>query len=92
MGHSLSADKRERQNLKRNKRNRTNMADLKRTLKKVGTAIQGESADPKATLSEAFSALDKAVRKNAIPKGRANRKKARLAAAMAKKAAATPKA
>ena len=91
MGHSLSADKRERQNLKRNKRNRVNMANLRRDMKKATAEIGSGKAQP-ATLSAAFKALDLAVRKNTIPKKRASRKKARLALAMqrAKAGAAAP--
>jgi small subunit ribosomal protein S20 len=88
MGHSLSADKRERQNAKRNRRNRGNVITLRKAMKKINADILGGSADPKATLSEAFKALDRAARKNAIPKKRADRKKARLAKAMAKAKAA----
>ena len=83
MGHSLSADKRERQNVKRNRRNRTNMVALRRTMKRIGTEIT-TGKDPKATLSLAFKALDSAVRKNTIPKKRADRKKSRIALALQK--------
>ncbi|HYG75028.1 MAG TPA: 30S ribosomal protein S20 [Planctomycetota bacterium] len=94
MGHSLSADKRERQNLKRRHRNRGNTIALKKELKRVTAEIAtGKAADPKAALSGAFKALDRAARKNTIPKKRADRKKSRLALAAnrAAKTAATPK-
>ena len=92
MGHSLSADKRERQNIKRNKRNRANMVALRKEMKKASAEIGGGNADAKTTLSAAFKALDIAVRKNTIPKKRADRKKARLALALqrAKAAPAAP--
>jgi small subunit ribosomal protein S20 len=81
MGHSVSADKRERQNLKRAHRNRGNRNDLRRAMKKVEADVAG-GKDPKATLSAGFKALDRAARKNAIPKKRADRLKSRLALAL----------
>ncbi len=94
MGHSVSANKRERQNLKRHRRNRGNVITLRKELKRVNAEISAGKADPKTTLSEAFRALDRAARKNAIPKKRADRKKSRLALAInrAKAAASAPKA
>ena len=81
MGHSLSADKRERQNVKRNHRNRGNIITLRKEMKRIGSDIAGGKGDQK-TLNDAFKALDKAARKNAIPKKRADRKKSRLALAI----------
>lgn len=90
MGHSLSADKRERQNAKRRLKNRYNIIGLKKSMKSFGTAVSEGKADKK-TLSEAHKALDLAARKNAIPKKRANRKKSRLALALNRAAAAAKK-
>ena len=90
MGHSLSADKRERQNQKRAHKNRGNRNELRRQMKKVETAVKS-GTDPKATLSQGFKALDVAARKNAIPKKRASRLKARLALAL-NRAKTAPKA
>jgi small subunit ribosomal protein S20 len=89
MGHSVSADKRERQNLKRAHKNRGNRNDLRRAMKKVEADVAA-GTDPKATLAAGFKALDKAARKSAIPKKRADRLKSRLALALnrAKKAPA----
>lgn len=84
MGHSLSADRRERQNTKRRFRNRGNAIALKRELKSIDAAARSGSMDLKEALSKTYSALDRAARKNTIPKGRADRRKARLAAALAK--------
>jgi small subunit ribosomal protein S20 len=84
MGHSLSADKRERQNIKRRDRNRFNAIALKKSLKKFATATADGAGDKAKDLSEAYKALDIAARKNTIPKKRANRKKARLAKALNK--------
>jgi small subunit ribosomal protein S20 len=86
MGHSISADKRERQNLQRAARNRANRTVLRRETKRINAAIAAGGADVNKTLAEGFSALDKAARKNAIPKKRADRKKSRLALALARAA------
>jgi small subunit ribosomal protein S20 len=79
MGHSLSASKRERQNVKRRKRNRANVGVLRQELKRVRAELETGPADGQQALSAAFKALDRAARKNAIPKKRADRKKARMA-------------
>ena len=78
MGHSLSADKRERQNLKRRHKNRGNQITLRKALKGIAADIKA-GKDPKTVLAAAYKVLDVAARKNAIPKGRASRKKSRLA-------------
>ena len=93
MGHSISADKRERQNLKRRHRNRGNMIVLRKEMKRINADITAGKGDA-GTLAGAFKALDRAARKNAIPKKRADRKKSRLALAInrAKAQAAAPKA
>jgi small subunit ribosomal protein S20 len=88
MGHSLSATKRERQNLKRRHRNRGNMIALRKELKRVTAAISGAAGNPGEALKAGFKALDRAARKNAIPKKRADRKKARLALAVNRAASA----
>ncbi len=92
MGHSLSADKRERQNIKRAKLNRENRTVLRKEIKRINAEIAGGKADAKATLTAGFKALDKAARKNAIPKKRASRKKSRLAKALNRAAKAPAKA
>jgi len=81
MGHSLSADKRERQNQKRAHKNRGNRNELRRQMKKVEADVKA-GTDAKATLSAGFKALDLAARKSAIPKKRASRLKSRLALAV----------
>jgi small subunit ribosomal protein S20 len=91
MGHSISADKRERQNLKRNRRNRGNRNELRKDMKRIKSDIASGKADPKKTLSEGFSALDSAARKNAIPKKRADRLKSRMALAINRANAAAKK-
>jgi small subunit ribosomal protein S20 len=92
MGHSLSANKRERQNIKRAKHNRENRTVLRKEIKRVTAEIASGKGDAKTTLSAGFKALDKAARKNAIPKKRADRKKSRLAKALNRAAKAAVKA
>jgi len=84
MAQSLSADKRERQNIVRSLHNRLNRNVLKKELKAFDKALKDSPAQAPQALSKVFSALDIAVRKRAIPKGRADRKKARLALALQK--------
>ncbi len=85
MGHSLSASKRERQNEKRRQRNKINKITLRKELKSFEEALGSKDGDHKAAIKKVHSALDVAVRKNTIPKARANRKKARLAKALERK-------
>ncbi|MBI3829206.1 MAG: 30S ribosomal protein S20 [Planctomycetes bacterium] len=82
MGHSLSADKRERQNVVRALHNKLNRSTLKKELKTFDKVLKEKPADAQTALSKVWSALDRAARKNAIPKARADRKKARLALAV----------
>ncbi|MCW8132891.1 MAG: 30S ribosomal protein S20 [Planctomycetota bacterium] len=84
MGHSISADKRERQNVTRATRNKTNRSTLKKELKAFDKALKESPAKAQDALRKVVSALDTAARKHAIPKARADRKKARLALAAAK--------
>ncbi|MCK6474172.1 MAG: 30S ribosomal protein S20 [Planctomycetes bacterium] len=88
MGKSLSAAKRIRQSEKRRMENKANRRVLAKELKTFDTAVAGGKADAKTAFAQVQKALDRAARKNAIPKGRANRKKARLARKLAKAAAA----
>jgi len=84
MAHSLSAQKRERQNATRSLYNRLNRNVLKKELKAFDKTLKDTPAQAPEALSKIYSALDIAVRKHAIPKGRADRKKARLAQALQK--------
>lgn len=67
-----SAIKKMRQDKARTLTNRVKIDELKKAIKKVTTSPTSEN------LSKAFSSLDKAAKKGLIPKGRADRKKARL--------------
>jgi small subunit ribosomal protein S20 len=79
MAHSKSALKRLRQSETLTERNRLNRNVLKKALKTFLKDTAEKPAEAEKALPKIFSAIDKAARKGAIPKGRANRKKARLA-------------
>ena len=80
-----SAKKKLRADLRKRKINLKVKAQVKTALKKF-------TSDPKnQTLSEAYSALDVATKKGIIPKGRADRKKSRLAISFSKSSKSRPK-
>ena len=55
------------------------------------SALKKFAANPaKEALAQVYSALDTAAKKDVIPKGRANRKKARLAALLSKSSKSKP--
>jgi small subunit ribosomal protein S20 len=86
MANIPSAEKRRRQAEKRNARNRARKSSLRTTLKKTRTTLAGGDAD-NATLTDGFSAIDKAAKSGVIKKNTANRYKARLSAASKRLAA-----
>jgi small subunit ribosomal protein S20 len=74
-----SAIKRLRQNKVRNLRNRAARANLRSTIKKVRSAIEGkDQALAKSALAAAISVIDKAAGKGIIHKNMASRNKSRL--------------
>ena len=90
MANSKSAIKRWHQSLKRRDRNRATRSGTRsavRTLREV--AAGGDEAATKAALSQADSFLDTAAKKGTIHTGKADRTKRRLAALVAKSAAAS---
>ena len=83
MANHASAEKRNRQRIKRTTRNRAAKSALRTEVKKARGALakpQSAAADVKA----AASALDRAASKGLIPAKRASRAKGRLAAALHK--------
>jgi ribosomal protein S20 len=78
MPNTKSAKKALRSSLRKKEVNTTRTNKLKNALKSFRKALTP------ATLSNAFSALDKAVKSNIIPKGRADRKKSRLSTQLSK--------
>ena len=79
MANHKSAEKRARQNVKRNETNRSNRSKLRTQIKKLRTAL---SAADKNTSNELLnptvSLIDKAVNKGLIHKNTAARYKSRL--------------
>lgn len=81
MAHSLSAQKRIRQNEKRNHLNRWRKARIKNAVKAFEEALHsGDKAKAEETYKIASIALDKVASKGTIHKKTASRKKSRLAA------------
>ncbi|HEY2323205.1 MAG TPA: 30S ribosomal protein S20 [Thermoanaerobaculia bacterium] len=75
MANTRSAEKQERQAVKRNAANRAVKSRLRSSLKKSRAAAAGGNAD----LSAGFSEIDKAAKKGVIKKNTASRYKSRLA-------------
>ncbi len=86
MANHASAEKRNRQRIKRTDRNRAAKSALRSLLKKArAPRPEGATAEDGAKLlRDAVSALDRASKKGVIPEGRASRLKARLAKHAAK--------
>jgi len=84
----LSVEKRARQNIKRNRRNRVVKSAIRGALKQA--AASSDPAQIPKLATNAQRVLDRAVSKRVIPKNRAARLKSRLMkkAALAKKAGA----
>lgn len=80
-----SAKKRMRQTKTRTERNRAQKSALRTAVKKVRTAQT--PADAQTALKAAEALLDRAGRKNLVPKNAASRTKSRLAKLVAAKAA-----
>jgi small subunit ribosomal protein S20 len=75
-----SADKRNRQRIKRTLRNRGIKSSVRTLVKKARAAIAAKDAKTAATaLAEATVALDRAVGKGALPRKTASRTVSRLA-------------
>lgn len=89
MANVASAEKRNRQRLKRRVRNLSHLSKVRTTVKKVVAAISSKDAKATALLAEAIKVLDKAAQKGVLKRETASRKISRLtvAAAAAKKAA-----
>ena len=88
MANTRSAEKQERQAVKRNARNRGGRTRLRSALRKARTGIVGGDAD-KDVISTGFSEIDKAAKRGLIKGNTANRYKARLSAASKRVATAT---
>ena len=84
MPNIKSAIKRVKVSKKKNLRNRMVKSGVKTAVKKYQAALAEGTAPAGAQLSATTSAIDKAVSKGVMHKNTANRKKARLAKALAK--------
>jgi small subunit ribosomal protein S20 len=80
MANHASAEKRNRQRIKRTTRNRAAKSELRTIVKKARAAL-GTKETGAASVKLAHSALDRASSKNVIPAKRASRVKGRLARA-----------
>ncbi len=80
MPSTSSAWKRMRSDERKRQRNQSVKSAVKTAVRKVREAVNKKDTEAvKATLSSAFSCLDKAAKKGALPKNRVHRKKSRIA-------------
>ena len=83
MAHTLSAKKRVRQNLKRNRRNSSDRSTLRTLVKRVRKAVEGGDYEiAQQELLVATKYLDKKAHKGLIHRNNAARNKSRLNAAV----------
>ena len=79
MANHKSAEKRVRQNVKRNEINRSNRSKLRTSIKKLRTAVADHDKNSSTEmLAPTISLIDKAVNKGVIHKNTAARYKSRL--------------
>ncbi|MCX6049899.1 MAG: 30S ribosomal protein S20 [Chloroflexi bacterium] len=84
MANIKSAEKRNRQNIKRRELNRVWRGGSRTAVKKARLAIEGGAEDAAESLRVAVRALDKAANKGIIHKNNASRRKSRLMLALNK--------
>ncbi len=88
MPNHKSAEKRDRQNTRKNAINTANRGRLRTQIKKLRAALeQGNQEQAQALLPETVSELDKAVQKGVIHRNAASRQKSRLTSRINKLAA-----
>jgi len=76
---NLSAEKRARQSVKRNHRNKSVLSGIRTVIKKVEAAVNsGNKEDAAKALLQAIKTLSKAALKGVIPKNTASRNISRL--------------
>ena len=86
-----SAEKRERQNVKRRMHNRMIKSSVRTQIKKFDAAVQAKDKDAaKTAMDLSFKLLDSAASKGVLHKNTASRKKSRLYKAFAKLAKGSP--
>ncbi|MFL6196234.1 MAG: 30S ribosomal protein S20 [Thermoanaerobaculia bacterium] len=80
MANTKSAEKRIRQNIKANERNRAHRSRLRSAIKRLRAAVaSGDAAGAQAMLSETLGVIDKTAQKKVIHANTASRYKSRLA-------------
>ena len=84
MPNTLSAKKALRGSEKKRLFNNTKKYQIKQSLKELRRVLATKPGEYQVTLSKVFSSLDKAVKTNVIPRKRADRKKSRISAIVAK--------
>lgn len=84
MPNTQSAKKALRASTRKRQYNLVSKYKIKNSLKEFRKVIEIDPQNYQATLSKAFSALDKAVKSNLIHRNKANRKKSRLSLRLAK--------
>lgn len=77
MAHSISAEKRIRQNERRNARNRARRAVLKNTLRKT-TTVSADAAKSESSIREAIQLIDREAKRPTLHKNAAARRKSKL--------------
>lgn len=88
MAHSLSAEKRIRQNEKRRSHNRWRKAQVKTAVKDLEQSIEaGNKDEAQAKLKAVYKVMDRVAAKGTLPKKAVARKKSRMAKAINKIAA-----
>ena len=79
MPNHKSAEKRDRQNARRNEVNTANRTRLRTTIKKLRSALDaGNAQEAQQLLSQTVSVIDKSVQKGILHRNTAARHKARL--------------
>ena len=93
MANHASAEKRNRQRIKRTLRNRAVKSSVRTLVKKVRTALEAKNrSEAEKALVDAIVALDRAATKGVVHVKAASRSVARLSSAVHKLRAASPKA
>jgi len=89
MARNKSAEQENRKSLARRARNRARRTRVRTAIRKFRAAVgAGDVAAAKSLLPATVALLDRTARSGAVPKGRADRQKSRLALALNRLAAA----
>ena len=78
MANVASAEKRNRQRIKRRARNQYHLTTMRTYVKRVRKAIEGKDGKVAEALQAAIRVIDKAAQRGVIPKKAASRKISRL--------------